>query len=235
MLTMGMPALSTLVIVTLSSCGMPEPDTPLTRAAQSGSAMEVRAVLARGADPNGQDGFGLTPLVRASRLGHAEVVRALLAGGADPDRMDGPPSREGWTPLMNAVHKGRLAVVRILVEAGADVNAKSADGVTALMLATGEPQTDIVRALLDAGADASPGAGGSAALTNAVAGCESGNVKVLLESAPGLRLEKGIRGRAALWIARMRGHRDILDLLERAKDGQVDQGTRTSTGPTVHS
>src|SRR5207247_6043837 len=113
---------------------------------------------------------------------------------ADPDLMDGPPSREGWTPLMNAVHKGRFAVVRILVEAGADVNAKSADGVTALMLATGEPQTDIVRALLDAGADASPGAGGSAALTNAVAGCEPGSAKVRTERAPGPRRERGTRG-----------------------------------------
>src|SRR5207247_321607 len=154
---------------------------------------------------------------------------------ADPDLMDGPPSREGWTPLMNAVHKGRFAVVRILVEAGADVNAKSADGVTALMLATGEPQTDIVRALLDAGADASPGSGGSAALTNAVAGCEPGNVTVLLEKAPNLRLEMGIRGHAALWIARITGHRDILDLLERARAGKADQGTRTATAPPVHS
>jgi cytohesin len=223
------------VLVILSACGMPEPDTPLTRAAQSGSAAQIKAVLLRGADPNGRDGFGLTPLVRAARLGHAEAARALLAVGADPNRMDGPPSREGWSPLMNAVHKGQLGVVQILLEAGADANAKTADGATALMLATGEPRTDIVRALLDAGADPGPGAGGSAALTNAVANCEFENVKVLLEKAPGLRLEKGIRGHAALWIAKVTGHRDILDLLERARAGRAERESSTTIAPPVRS
>lgn len=204
-------------LLTLTGCGMPKADTPLTLAADSGDAAEVRALLASGADPDGPDSFGLTPLVRASRRGHVEVVKALLAGGAHADLTDRIPSREGWTPLMNAVHKNQLEVVKALIAAGADVNARTSGGVTALMLASGDADPAVVKALLDAGADPRPGSGGSAALTNAVAAGEIETVKALLARAPDLELERGLRGSGALWLARIRGRREVAVLVAKAR------------------
>ena len=199
--------------LTLTGCGFPEPDTPLAAAAMRGDTPAVRELLARGADPNGRDSHGLTPLMLAARLGRIDAMKALLAGGADPDLRYAPRTRPGWTPIMNAVHKGQIESVRVLIAAKADVNESGGDGTTALMLAAPEPSEAIVGLLLDAGADPRPGHGGSAALTNAAAGGRTETVTLLLARAPDLKLESGIRGTAALMLARLRCRREILTLL----------------------
>ena len=209
--------------VFLAACGMPSADSPLTRAVQQGNLAEVQALLAHRADPNEREGHGWTPLVLAARTGQVGMARVLLEAGADPNLMDSLYTRPGWTPLMNAVHTGQIKSVQVLIEAGVDANLKSSNGTTALMLATGEESTGIVRLLLEAGADPHPGVNGSAALTNAVANCRISNVKVLLERAPDLKLEAGIRGSAALWLARLRGHAEIVRLIEQAEvKGRTD-------------
>ena len=202
-----------LALVPLEGCGMRKPDSPLTIAVERGDAASIRELLARGADPDAADAFGLTPLCRAARLGRLEVVSALLEAGARVDLPDHIPTREGWTPLMNAVHKNRGAIARALIAAGADVNLRTAGGMTALSLASADADPTIVEALLEAGADPRDGPGGSAALTNAVAAGRIETVRALLAKDPGLRVRDGLGGRAALWIARIRGRSDILALL----------------------
>lgn len=205
-----------LLLALAAACGMPAPDTPLTIAVEQEDLVAVQRLLAAGADPDGFDGFGLTPLVRASRRGNVAMVEALLAAGASPSRFDRPPSRPGWTPLMNAAHKGQPAVIRALLAAGADANARASDGAVALTLAVCEPEPESVSALLAAGGDPRPGRGGSEALTTAVAFGLTENVTALLDHDPSLRVERSLRGRAALVLARIRGKKEILSRLGAA-------------------
>jgi ankyrin repeat protein len=144
------------MLATLTACGFPPPDTPLTRAAQAGDVEQVRALITQGQNPDGKDSHGMTPLVRAARRGDTAVVRTLLEGHADPNLKDSPVTRPGWTPLMNAVHKNQLKVVRLLLAAGADANAAADNGTTPLMLASGDAGSEIVKALLEAGANPPP-------------------------------------------------------------------------------
>ena len=84
-------------------------------AADEGNALEVRELLAAGADANSQDEEGWTPLMIAAQGGHLEVMRALLAAGADTNM-----KKEGdWTALMSAVQQGHTeATVSVCALAG---------------------------------------------------------------------------------------------------------------------
>jgi len=139
-MTMMRPVILSAGVAMLGACGMPVADTPLTIASESGDAVTIRTLLARGADANGKDSSGLTPLVRAARRGHYDAAKALL---------DSIWSRPGWSPLMNAVHKSQPRIVKLLIDAGADVNARASDGTTPLALAEDK---DITAILVAAGA-----------------------------------------------------------------------------------
>jgi len=148
-MTMMRPVILSAGVAMLGACGMPVADTPLTIASESGDAVTIRTLLARGADANGKDSSGLTPLVRAARRGHYDAAKALLDGGANPNLFDSIWSRPGWSPLMNAVHKSQPRIVKLLIDAGADVNARASDGTTPLALAEDK---DITAILVAAGA-----------------------------------------------------------------------------------
>ena len=109
----------------------------------------MKAMLARGADPNARlsralwyttygfdldalDPAGATPFWRAAQAGDVDAMKLLVASGADPNL----PTREGVTPLLAlagdgfhgndaiVVPQGRMPAARYLVEeCGADVNA----------------------------------------------------------------------------------------------------------------
>ena len=74
-------------------CGAP---VNLFEAAESGTACEVKAALAAGADPGARDEYGDTPLHKAASSNrNPSVIEALVEGGADPgDRDD-----DGKTPF----------------------------------------------------------------------------------------------------------------------------------------
>ena len=115
-----------------------------------GDAEVVRALLARGANPN-INSAGLTPFLVASGVGAGFVVGAT--GLAMDSSAGGPVNRE---------------VMELLLQAGADVNAQvtgtktysmrisrapsSNEGRTALHIAAMEGKTDMVRYLLSKGA-----------------------------------------------------------------------------------
>jgi ankyrin repeat protein len=75
----------------------------------------VQLLLARGAEVNAGDDYGLTALMRASRKGHREIVQALLAKGADVNAKD----KEGRTALMWASRRGHREIQEMLIKAGA--------------------------------------------------------------------------------------------------------------------
>jgi hypothetical protein len=60
----------------------------MSRAASSGDAEVVTALLAAGADPRARDMFGMTPMMKAAASGDPATVRALLAAGGDPTARD---------------------------------------------------------------------------------------------------------------------------------------------------
>lgn len=75
----------------------------------------VEWLLARGANPNGQEPDD-SPLHVAAVLGNEEICDLLISAGASLNRQDYLQD----TPLHKAVEKGEVQIVRRLLEAGAD-------------------------------------------------------------------------------------------------------------------
>ncbi|MDI6449621.1 ankyrin repeat domain-containing protein [Anaerobaca lacustris] len=145
-----------VLLVTLCGCKRQrvDVDAALHEAVGSGSLSQVRALLARGADPDVRNRHGWTPLQRAAEQGHAAMVELLMKYGADPD-VDGP-----WGPALHiAIVRGHAAVVRKLIDGGAHVNVrdKRIESRTALDRAlSGAPRVwrdEVIDILLAAGAD----------------------------------------------------------------------------------
>ena len=91
--------------------------TALHRAAQKNRVGAVRALLARGADPNARYGNGSTPLHIAAMDASPGLARMLLAAGADIDSR----TSAGWTPLQLSAKYNDAAMVEALLDAGAAV------------------------------------------------------------------------------------------------------------------
>jgi ankyrin repeat protein len=137
----------------------------------------VKALLARGANPNaqltknlpGRSGMdsgdttldeGTTPLMRAARAGDAPVMRALLEKGADPKLA----TKEGNTALMFAAGVGyrdkntrgseaeALEALKVALDTGLDLNQANPRGETALHGAALRGADSIVQFLVDHGA-----------------------------------------------------------------------------------
>ena len=126
----------------------------LLAAAKGGTASEVSAVLAAGADLNARGERGNTPLHEAARHNpEPSVVAALIKAGADPNVRN----EHGDTPLHSAAWRNpEPSVVGALIKAGADVDARAEDGKTPLHAAAeNNPEPSVVAALIEAGADPS--------------------------------------------------------------------------------
>ena len=153
-------------------CGAP---VNLFEAAESGTACEVKAALAAGADPGARDDNDKTPLHKAARNNtNPAVIAALIEGGADPNARD----KYNETPLHAAAHNAMFAglsgaepvaaedanrwpsVIKALIEGGADPGARNERGATPFDFATdvlfnaaqNGPASE-VKAALAAGAD----------------------------------------------------------------------------------
>ncbi|HEX8170204.1 MAG TPA: ankyrin repeat domain-containing protein [Thermoanaerobaculia bacterium] len=122
-------ALPLLLLLTTACTMHRDEQTPLVSAARAGDAAQVRALLARGADPNEPSGEnGWTPLLHAVHKGQREAAAALLDGGAAIDR--GSPS--GMTPLMMAAGYDDRDMVALLLRRGASLRATDAHGEAAV-------------------------------------------------------------------------------------------------------
>jgi uncharacterized protein len=120
--------------------------TPLMRAARAGDAAAMRALLAKGADPNLSTKDGSTALQFAAGVGYrdkntkgseSEALEALkLAVGLGLD-INVENSR-GETALHGAALRGADSIVQYLVDQGAHLNAKSKAGFTPLDVAMGK-------------------------------------------------------------------------------------------------
>lgn len=125
-------------------------DAPVADAAMRQDLEAVRGLIARGADPDGAHGDGMTALHWAAQHGDVEIIALLTGAGAD---VAGRTRLGGHTPLHVASRRARAAAVRALLAAGADAGAVTSTGATALHFAAGSGSAAAVSALLDGGAD----------------------------------------------------------------------------------
>jgi outer membrane protein assembly factor BamB len=88
----------------------------LWRAAKSGQAERVEALLSEGLDVDAETEYGVTALQFAAGRGHLDVVRVLLAHEANVNKRD---SFYRVAPLAWAASKQHWQVVAALLEAGA--------------------------------------------------------------------------------------------------------------------
>jgi hypothetical protein len=101
----------------------------LTRAVRDGDVAAVRALCARGADPNQMSGGnGWTLLLHAVHRNQLGTAAALLDAGADVNL----PSSKRLTPLMMAAGYGNREMVALFLRHGANPRAVDLDGLTAL-------------------------------------------------------------------------------------------------------
>jgi ankyrin repeat protein len=140
---------------------------------------DVRAMLARGVDPDSVDANGDPAIVIAARSGSLSAVDALIAAhvkvdmpnrygdtalmvAALGDRLDvakalraagANVNPRGWTPLAYAATGGHDAMATWLIGQGANLDAPSANGTTPLMMAAREGHYDTALLLITRGAN----------------------------------------------------------------------------------
>ena len=169
-----------LVVVMTTSWASADDAVDFFRAVNVDNDRAVRALLARGFDPNmpnpqGQVGLFLamrdeSPKVAFALLAHPAIridaptaegetaaMMAALRGNLEWTRMllerGAALNRSGWAPLHYAASGPEVAVVRLLLERGAHIDAVSPNGTTALMMAARYGSFDSAELLLARGAD----------------------------------------------------------------------------------
>jgi ankyrin repeat protein len=132
-------------------CGRYEGATVLMRAAQSGKAEVVEAILQSHPDVNARNTSGLSALSFFLQQGPSQaerqrIVRLLLTSGADVNSRD----QQDQTPVFYACENRYSEALRVLIASGADVNVKNRNGQTVLMSCFDKTSLQI---LIGAGAD----------------------------------------------------------------------------------
>jgi len=133
---------------------------PLAYAAAYGNLDIVKAILARGADINGQVAYGDVPLIKAAEHGNREIIKHLVEQGADVNR----PNAFGVSPFIGFCGGDDLELVKLALQHGGKVNAAyvgrtsqnhGKKNYTALQAAVAYGNTDVVKLLLANGGDPS--------------------------------------------------------------------------------
>lgn len=124
-------------------------DLELLEAAAYRSPETIAELLAKGANPNAEDGNGVTPLIMIAARGNSRSLLLLLDAGARIDE-DG---RNGCVPLTWAARNGWEKIIETLVARGADIDHRDSGGMTPLMRASWNGQVDAVETLVRLGAD----------------------------------------------------------------------------------
>ena len=189
---------------------------PLLQAAQEGHTDCVRLLLEKGATlDQAHKEDGVFPLLQAAQNGHTECVRLLLDKGANPDQVN---EKKGTFPLLLAAQEGHTECVGLLLEKGATFDqAHKERGIFPLLLAAQQGHTDCVRLLLEKGAnpDQINEQDGTFPLLMASHNNHADVIQLLLQynaTPDKAHPEVG----TALDIAKIFGHQEIIDLLEKA-------------------
>ena len=98
----------------------------MAAAVRANKADAVRALLAKGANPNTPNADGSTVLLRAVEKENVAIVQLLLQKGAKVNAVATDGEMKGSSPLVIAALGNSVGLVEVLLQAGADV--KATDG-----------------------------------------------------------------------------------------------------------
>ena len=126
---------------------MPDPAKEIIKAAKSGDAERVSALLTYDQSlVEARDKDGSTPLHCAVWKGHQQVVDLLLKAGADVNAQN-ENDHWGTTPLHAAAHANQAAIAQLLIDYGANVRATDREGRTPLFHTTFHKARAVVKVL----------------------------------------------------------------------------------------
>jgi ankyrin repeat protein len=161
-----------------------------------------------------QDNSGRTALHVAANAGHEDVVQLLVQAGANIEAR----TISGQTPLYCAAVAGDTNIVQQLIDSGANMKARDNYGASILYAAaTAGEQAEAVVDLFLAKIEQASNMGRTLLHHAALAG-DTNMVERLIER--GMDLDaRTVDGETAIYLAMIRGHDDIVQLLRRAKMG----------------
>lgn len=192
--------------------------TGLHAAAARGEAAEIVRLVAGGADANARDRYRRTPLHVAAYKGQHEAMRALVKASGNPNALE----YDRYDIVTIAAVADDLPTLRVALEAGCSANNITSryDG-TALIAAAHLGHDEVVRTLIRAGAplDHVNNLGWTALIESIVLGDggrrHTATLKALVEAGANVNLADR-EGRTPLALARARGFREMVAILEKA-------------------
>ena len=192
--------------------------TGLHAAAARGDAAGIPRQAAGGGDLNARDGHGRTPLHVAAYRSQLEAMRALVKAGADPNALE----NDRYDIATIAAVANNLPVLRLALALGCRAgNITSRYDGTALIAASHLGHAEVVRELIGAGAplDHVNNLGWTALIESIVLGDggprHTDTLKALVNAGASVSLPDR-NGDAPLVLARGRGYREMVTILERA-------------------
>jgi ankyrin repeat protein len=192
--------------------------TGLLAAAARGDAMEIRALIARGAKVDVRDGYARTPLHVAAYGAHHDAMRALVKAGANPNALE----RDRYDIVTIAAVANDVPTLKVSLALGCSAkNITSRYDGTALIAAAHLGHAEVVRTLIGAGAplDHVNNLGWTALIESIVLGDggsrHTATLKALVEAGANVNLPDR-NGQTPLTLARQRGYRDMIEILKRA-------------------
>ena len=192
--------------------------TGLLAAAVRGDSTQIKALIAKGEEPDLRDAHGRTPLHVAAYDGKHQAMRVLVGAGANPNVLEN--DRYDIVTIASVANDVPTLKVALALGASAKNITSRYDG-TALIAAAHLGHADVVRTLIRAGAplDHINNLGWTALIESIVLG-DGGSrhtetLRVLLEAGAKVNLADR-NGQTPLSLARARGYEAMVKLLRHA-------------------
>lgn len=191
--------------------------TGLHAAAHKGDDAALRSLLALKPDLEARDGMGRTALHVAAHGGHRAIVEALARAGGNVNAKD----NQRYDIVTIAAVRDDVAMLQLALALGADAKAITSpyDG-TALIAAAHLGHDGVVRALIAGGAplDHVNNLGWTAAIEAVVLGDggkrHQDTLRALIDAGANIKIADR-NGATPLDLARARGYRDMVEMLQR--------------------
>lgn len=190
----------------------------LFAAAAKGDVAALVRLVASGARIDARDGYARTPLIVAAYAGRHDAMRALVKAGADANARE----HDRYDIVTIAAVANDLPTLKVALELGTKAsNVTSRYDGTALIAAAHLGHVEVVRELIRAGAplDHVNNLGWTALIESIVLGDggarHTATLNALVDAGANVNLpDRG--GAAPLMLAKNRGYREMIAILEKA-------------------